>query len=167
MSLITPDFGLIFWMTLIFAAVFFILAKFGFPVITGMVGKRRERINDGIRLAKEAEEKMKELELRQEKMLQEARAEQGRILKEAAATRDEIIAKAKTEASQEASRILESAKVQLEAEKEGVLRDIRSQVALLSVKVAEKVVRKDLESTTERDAFLDRMVDELSRTDLS
>ena len=57
MSLITPDFGLIFWMTLIFAIVFFIVAKFGFPVITGMAGKRADKIAEGLRKAEEARQK--------------------------------------------------------------------------------------------------------------
>ncbi len=165
MSLITPDFGLLFWMVVIFGLVFFILAKFGFPVITGMVAKRQDRINESIRLAKEAERRYEELSEKQQQMPEEARIEQGRILKEAAKTRDEMVAQARQQASEEASRILEASRVQLEAERESVMRDIRSQVALLSVQVAEKVLRKDLDDGPSQEAFIDRMVDELSRTE--
>ncbi|MBR4480109.1 MAG: F0F1 ATP synthase subunit B, partial [Bacteroidales bacterium] len=84
MSLVTPDFGLLFWMTLIFAIVFFVLAKWGFPAITGMVDKRSERINESIEKAREAEKMLSEMAERQAAMLEETRAEQGRILREAA-----------------------------------------------------------------------------------
>ena len=83
MSLITPDFGLLFWMTLIFAIVFFILAKFGFPVITKMVRGRQERIETSIRQAKEIEARVEEMAREHAGMLEETRREQARILREA------------------------------------------------------------------------------------
>ena len=95
MSLITPDFGLIVWMTLIFGIVFFILAKWGFPMITDSVQKRADRINASIKAAKEAEEKLRNLAAEQSEMIEEARKEQARILKEAAASRDMIVEQAK------------------------------------------------------------------------
>lgn len=55
MNLMLPDSGLLFWMTIIFAIVFVLLAKFGFPVITGMVEKRTKRIDAAIGAAREAE----------------------------------------------------------------------------------------------------------------
>ena len=76
MSLITPDFGLLFWMTLIFGIVFFLLAKFGFPVITGMVDKRRERIEKSIAAAAEAEEKLASLSQEHARMVEQTRLEQ-------------------------------------------------------------------------------------------
>ena len=84
MSLITPDFGLLVWMTLIFGIVFFVLAKWGFPMITGSVEKRAQRIGDSIKAAKEAEEKLRNLAEEQSRMIEETRQEQSRILKEAA-----------------------------------------------------------------------------------
>lgn len=160
MSLITPDFGLLFWMTLIFAIVFFVLAKFGFPMITGMVDRRSKRINESIAKAKEAEESLASLAQQQEKMIQETRAEQARILKEASEARDRMIATAKEEARVQASDMIEHARIEIEAEKESALRDIRRQVSLLSVEIAEKVIRKDLESGAEQMALLDRLFDE-------
>lgn len=160
MSLITPDFGLLFWMTLIFAIVFFVLAKFGFPMITGMVDRRSKRINESIAKAKEAEESLATLAQQQEKMIQETRAEQARILKEASEARDRMIATAKEEARVQASDMIEHARIEIEAEKESALRDIRRQVSLLSVEIAEKVIRKDLESGAEQMALLDRLFDE-------
>lgn len=160
MSLITPDFGLLFWMTLIFAIVFFVLAKFGFPMITGMVDRRSKRINESIAKAKEAEESLASLAQQQEKMIKETRAEQARILKEASEARDRMIATAKEEARVQASDMIEHARIEIEAEKESAFRDIRRQVSLLSVEIAEKVIRKDLESGAEQMALLDRLFDE-------
>lgn len=102
MSLITPDFGLLVWMTLIFGIVFFVLAKWGFPMITGSVEKRAQRIGESIKAAKEAEERLRNLAEEQSRMIEEARQEQSRILKEASASRDSIVEQAKDQARAEA-----------------------------------------------------------------
>lgn len=162
MSLITPDFGLLVWMTLIFGIVFFVLAKWGFPMITGSVEKRAQRINDSIKAAKEAEEKLRNLAEEQSRMIEETRQEQSRILKEAAASRDNIVEQAKVQAREEASRILDQARTQIAAEKESALRDVRKEVALLSVSVAEKVLKTSLSDGSEQSALVDRLVDEVS-----
>ena len=162
MSLITPDFGLLVWMTLIFGIVFFVLAKWGFPMITDSVQKRADRINESIAKAREAEEKLRNLASEQEALVEKARKEQAAILKEAASSRDAMIEQAKVQARDEAAKILDQAKVQIAAEKESALRDVRKEVAVLSVAVAEKVLRKDLENDASRDELLGRLVDELS-----
>ena len=162
MSLITPDFGLLVWMTLIFGIVFFVLAKWGFPMITDSVQKRADRINESIRKAREAEERLKNLSSEQNELIEKARKEQAAILKEAAASRDSLIEQAKVQARDEAAKILEQARTQIAAEKESALRDVRKEVAVLSVAVAEKVLRKDLDSDPGRDELLGRLVDELS-----
>lgn len=160
MSLITPDGGLLFWMVIIFGLVFFILAKYGFPVITSMVEKRETHINESLKLAQQAEDKMKDMVKEHSKMIQEAREEQTKILKEASAAKDNLIAQAKVQAADEAAKIIAEAKTQITAEKESAMRDIRRQVALLSVSVAEKVIRKDLDNS--QTDFVDKMVDEMS-----
>lgn len=162
MSLITPDFGLLVWMTLIFGIVFFVLAKWGFPMITGSVEKRAARIGESIKAAKEAEEKLRNLAEEQSRMIEETRQEQSRILKEAAASRDNIVEQAKVQAREEASRILDQARTQIAAEKESALRDVRKEVALLSVSVAEKVLKKSLSNADGQSALVDRLVDEVS-----
>lgn len=149
-------------MTLIFGIVFFVLAKWGFPMITGSVEKRAARIGDSIKAAKEAEEKLRNLAEEQSRMIEETRQEQGRILKEAAASRDSIVEQAKVQAREEASRILDQARTQIAAEKESALRDVRKEVALLSVSVAEKVLKKSLSDADGQSALVDRLVDEVS-----
>lgn len=164
MSLITPDFGLLFWMTLIFAILFFVLAKFGFPAITGMVDKRSERINQSIGKAREAERRLEQLSEQQARMIEETRAEQARILKEASQAKDTLVAQARQQAQDDAAKILEQARTQIAAEKESALRDIRAQVANLSVDVAEKILRDRLSSEQAQMDLITRMVDELSNT---
>ena len=162
MSLITPDFGLLVWMTLIFGIVFFVLAKWGFPMITGSVEKRAKRINDSIKAAKEAEEKLRNLAGDQSRMIEETRQEQSRILKEAAASRDSIVEQAKVQAREEAARILDQARTQIAAEKESALRDVRKDVAMVAVSVAEKVLKKSLSDVDGQSALVERLVDEIS-----
>ena len=160
MNLITPDTGLLFWMVLIFGIVFFILAKWGFPAITGMVDKRNEHISESLRLADEARERMSHLAEEQKAMIAETKAEQSRILKEAAQARSEILAQAKADAQAQTADMIEKAREQIANERETALRDIRRQVALLSVDVAEKVLRAKLDASTEQQALIDRLADE-------
>ena len=165
MSLITPDFGLLFWMTLIFAIVFFVLAKWGFPAITGMVEKRAERIDESISKAREAEKQLEGMEERRAAMIGETRAEQARILKEAAQARDTMVDQAKLQAQEEASKILEHARTQIAVEKEAALMDIRTQVASMSVDVAEKILREKLSDSKTQMDLINRMVDEITGKD--
>lgn len=157
-----PDSGLIFWMTIIFAIVFFILARFGFPIITGMVDKRSRRIEDAIVAARKAEESLAGLAQEQERLLAEAKAEQTRILAEAAAQRDSMLAQAQEEARKEAGKILAEAKERIKEEKEAALRDVRKEVAVLAVTIAEQVVRKEMSSEKGQMELIDRMVDEMT-----
>ena len=163
MSLITPSFGLLFWMVVIFGIVFFLLAKFGFPVITNAVQKRSDHIAESLQAAQQAEERLAGMAEEHARMIEETRLEQSRILKEASEAREAIIAKAKEEASAEAAKLLEHAKVEIAAERESAIRDIRRQVAMISVEVAEKIVRKDLEGEDGQLSMIDRMVEEASR----
>ena len=162
MSLVTPDSGLLFWMVIIFGVVFFILAKFGFPVITDMVRKRTESISQSLKLAGEARAELAELNKEQSELLLQAKKEQARVLEDAAKVKASIIEQAKVQAREEASRILDQARTQIAAEKESALRDVRKEVALLSVSVAEKVLKKSLSDADGQSALVDRLVDEVS-----
>lgn len=163
MSLITPDFGLIFWMVVIFGLVFFLLAKFGFPMITDSVRQRSEHIADSLKAAEQAQAQLADLSREQDRLIEQTRLEQSRILKEASEARESIIAQARAEAAAEAAKLLEHAKLEIAAERESAIRDIRSQVAMISMEVAEKIVRKELESGEAQLDLIDRMVDEVSQ----
>ena len=165
MNLLLPESGLIFWMTIIFATVFFVLAKFGFPVITGMVEKRSRRINDSLEAARVAEEAIENLNRTKEQVITETRMEQDRLMKEAAAERDLFKQQAQIQAREEADRILMEAREKILQEKEDALRDIRREVAVVSMAVAEKVLRKELSSDKGQQELLDRLVKEMTKTE--
>ena len=148
MGLLTPDPGTLFWMVIIFGIVFFILAKYAFPVITGMVDKRKQYIDSSLEAARQA-------------LLARAHEEQTAILKEASATRDRIIAEARERARTEARKALDETRHQIAAEKESAINDIRRQVAILSVDVAEKVLRKKLSDDKEQLELVNRLLDEV------
>ena len=162
MNLLLPESGLLFWMTIIFAIVFFILAKFGFPVITGMVEKRNRRITDSLEAARMAEEALEHLSEEKDRLLAETRLEQEKLMKEAAAERDRVILQAQTQAKEEADKILAETRARIQEEKEAAMKDLRNEVALISLAIAEKVVRKDLSSGTGQKELVDRLLDKVS-----
>ena len=161
-SILTPDIGLLFWMFLAFVVVFFILAKFGFPAIIDMVENRKKYIDESLRKAHEASERLENIQQEGETILQETREKQAFIMKEAAETRDAIVEKAQEKARDESARLLADAKKQIEIEKQNAIRDIRSQVAELSVQIAEKVLRERLSSDEQQMEMIDRLLDEVS-----
>ena len=163
MDLLIPSTGLLFWMSLTFFVVLFILWKFGFPVITTMVKERQAFINDSLRKAHEANERLANIQKEGESILQEAREKQTQILKEAAETRDAIVEQAQEKARQEGARLLEDARVAIEQEKKAAIADIRKQVATLSVEIAEKVLRANLKDDASQRALIDRMLDDVSK----
>ena len=163
-SILSPDLGLLFWMLLAFLIVFFLLKKFGFSVIVNMVEERKNFIDDSLKNAREANEKLANIKSESEALLKEAREQQATILKEAMATRDNIIKDARDKAQVEGLKILDDAKAQISAEKENALRDIRSTVADLSVQIAEKVMRRQLEKDAEQEKFIERMLDEVTKS---
>ena len=159
-AILTPDIGLLFWMLLAFLVVFIILAKYGFPAITGMVDERNRFIDDSLRKAKEAEERLANIQQEGETILQEAREKQAQILKEAAESRDAIVEQAQQKARAEGTRLLEEAKAAIEQEKKAAIADIRQQVAILSVDIAEKVLRKNLRDDKSQMDLIDRLLDD-------
>ena len=162
-SILTPDFGLLFWMLVAFITLFIILAKFGFPVITGMVEQRKAFIDESLSNAKTANEKLAGIQAESEKVLREAREKQAEILREATATRDAMVKEAKTLAEAEGLKLLDEAKAQIQVEKANALRDIRSQVADLSVQVAEKIIRQQLGNDTERTNYINGLLDDIEK----
>lgn len=162
MSLITPDFGLLFWMTIVFLIVLGIVSKFGFKVIVKMVNDRKDYIDSSLQKAHEANKKLANIQVESDALLQEARERQAAILKEAAATRDAIVEKAQDKAHEESNRLLTEAKVEIENQRQAAVSDIRKQVATLSVEIAEKVLREKLGDEKTQMDLIERMLDEIS-----
>ena len=164
-SILTPDLGLLFWMLLAFLVVFFVVAKFGFPAIIDMVENRKRYIDESLQKAHEASERLANIQKEGESMLQEARQKQAQLLKEAAEIRDAIVSQAQEKAREEGARLLSEAKAEIESQKQAAISEIRAQVAELSVKVAEKILRKELSSEAKQMETIDRLLDEISVED--
>lgn len=161
MDLLSPNPGLLFWMVVAFGIVFIILALYGFPTITKMVEDRRAYISQSLEVAQKANAQLKNLKEESDALIVSANKEQGRILKEAMEERDKIIREARKQAEKAAQKELDAAKQQIQIEKEEAIRDIRKQVAMLSVDIAEKIIRKNLTNEHEQMEMIDRMLDEM------
>lgn len=161
MSLLTPEPGLVFWMTLSFLIVLFILAKFAFPVILKAVDERKNYIENSLLAAQKANEELAKITETRETILAETRVKQAEILKEGAKIKEEIIAKAKDDAQLESEKIIQSARNQISAEKEKAIRMIRNEAALLSVELAEKMLREKLTTPEEQSKMINRLLDEI------
>src|SRR5665647_2080959 len=162
MSLLLPESGLLFWMVLSFGTVVFILTKYGFPVIVKMVEDRKNYIDESLLIAKQAYEQMEKLKADGEAIVDQARREQVKILNDATKTRDLLINDAKEKAQLEGYKLIEEAKKQILIEKEDAIRDIRRQVAELSVDIAEKVLRGKLEKKEAQMDMINRLLDEIN-----
>ena len=164
-SILTPDPGLLLWMLAAFLVVFVVLAKFGFPAIIGMVEKRKNYIDESLRKAHEATTRLENIKQESESILQEARDKQVAILKEAANTREAIVEDARVKAREESARIISDAKAEIESQKQAAITAIRQQVALLSVEVSEKVLRKKLDTDQAQMDYIKLMLDEGTAND--
>ena len=138
----------------------------GWRAMASMVDKRSAKIAQSLKDADEIEARMASWKVEQAQMLEATRKEQSLMLREAAATRARIVADAQAQAQAEADRILSEARARIEAEKESALRDVRKEIALLSVQVAEKVLRHELSDESSQRAFIDQLVDETSQAQM-
>ena len=149
-------------MLLAFLVVFGVLAKFGFPAIVNMVDERNKYIDESLRKAHEAQERLANIEKEGESILQEAREKQAQILKEAAESRDAIVEQAQQKARAEGARLLDEARTAIEQEKKAAIADIRQQVATLSVEIAGKILRQNLKDDKAQMDLIDRMLDDVA-----
>ena len=163
MALLTPDLGLLFWMLLSFGIVFFILAKFGFPVIVKMVEERKAFIDQSLEAAKTANDRLAGIKEEGDLLLNKTREEEMRILKEANEVRNKIIQEAKEQATIEAGKLIAEAKTAIQREKEMAVRDIHNQIAALSIDIAEKVLRKNLDDKSAQMELVNKLIKETQK----
>lgn len=161
-SILTPDLGLLFWMLIAFLVILFILSKYGFPVIINMVNKRKAYIDESLKKAHEATERLTNIQKEGDEIIRNAREKQTAILKEAADVRDVIVNKAHEKAKDESSRLISEARTEIDVEKQNILKGIRSQVAELSVQIAEKVLREKLSSNDSQMELINKLLDDIS-----
>lgn len=160
MSLLQPEAGLLFWMVLSFGGVFFVLAKYAFPVILKMVEERKAYIDNSLKLADETNVQLELLKAEGEKIITKAREEQVTILNDALSVKEQIINEARNEAKAEAAKQLETVRKQIRKEQADAILEVRSQVAILAVDIAEKVIRMQLNDKEKQMGMINRLMDE-------
>lgn len=160
MSLLLPDTGLLFWTLLSFVVVLIILTKFGFPAITSMIDERKRYIDESLQHAREANEKLADIEKESATLLKAAHEEQAAILREAAVAREQLLKEAREKAGKEGEKMLAETRRVIQMEKEEALRDIRRQVAELSIAITEKVLRKEFADDEMQNSVIEKLVEE-------
>ena len=160
--MLTPDIGLIFWTTIAFGVLFFILSKYAWKPILGAINEREEGIKNSLASAEQARKEMQNLTADNERILKEARVERDAMLKDAREIKESMIAEAKGEAQEQASKVIEQAKQTIEAEKQAAISELKSQVAELSVGIAEKVVRNELSDKNKQIKLVEEMLKEVT-----
>mgnify|MGYP000850612032 CR=1 FL=1 len=160
-SVIKPEPGLLFWMTLIFLTFWFIMSKVAFKPIASALKKREEDIQEALDQAKKAREEMANLQSQNEALLKQAREERAKILKEASETKDSIINEAKNKAKEEATKVISSAKLEIDNQKNIAMAEVKNQAGLLAIQIAEKVLRKELASNPEQVNYANNLVKEI------
>ena len=144
MELVTPEIGLIFWTTIVFLLLLFVLKKYAWKPILAAVDERNKSIEDALKAADKAKEEMLALNVDNERILMEAKKERDVLLKEGREIKDNIIAEAKDKAKIEADKILITAKEQINNEKMKAITELKNQVAEMSIDIAEKILKSEL-----------------------
>lgn len=161
MWLLTPDPGLVIWMSLSFGIVVLILAKFAFPPIIKAVEKRTNYIEESLKSAREANEELTKVKETGASILADARKKQNAILKETSRLKETILQEAYEKASLETEKMIDDAREQIQLEKDQAIRSIKSEVTIMSVSLAEKILREKLDNDEEQLNMIDRLLDEI------
>ena len=161
MDLITPELGLIFWTTLSFLVLLFILGKFAWKPILNAVNDREDSIKDALQEAEKARLEMQNLKSDNEKILKEARTERDAMIKDARHIKDSMISEAKEEAKAQATKLIEQAKTTIQNEKLAAITDLKNQVADLSIDIAEKVMKNELSNKDKQVELVEKMLGDI------
>jgi F-type H+-transporting ATPase subunit b len=155
MDLVLPGIGLVFWMTLTFLILLFILGKFAWIPILKSLKERENKISNSLAMAKQTQEEMKKLHSDNETLLKQAREERDQMLKDASKMKEGIINEARNRAQFEADKIIESARESIKNEKMAAIIELKNQMADLSIQVAEKVLGRELADPASQKKFLE------------
>jgi len=162
MELLTPGSGLIIWQAIIFLLLILLLRKFAWGPITSALKEREDDIAGALQAAEEAKNEMAGLKADNEKLLAEARTERDAMLKEALATANKIKEEAREDTSKITAKMMEEAKASIENEKKAMMADVKTQVALLSLEITEKLIKKQFGDGKAQKALVDEFVKDLN-----
>ena len=162
MDLITPELGLVIWMTFTFLALFFILKRYAWKPILHALQVREETIEYSLREAEQARQEVKNLEKTKKQYMDEAKTERDALLKEAKEIKTKMINEARSEAKSEADKIVKNAQEQIIAEKTAILDDLKKQVAVLSVDIATRILESELDKKGKQEEIINKYLSEAS-----
>lgn len=162
MELVKPSIGLIFWMIVSFSIILFLLKKFAWTPILGMIEEREESIENALAAAEKAKEEMKSLQSSNERILNEAKAERETLLKDARDVKDKMIADAKSAANKESDRLLQAARADIQNEKMAAVTELKNQVAVLSIEIAEKILKSELSSDEKQKSLITNLLEDVN-----
>ncbi len=161
MELFTPEFGLVFWMFVVFAILFIILAKYAWPFIIKSLEERADMIDKGVVYAQNAKEQLDNAKAEAGKYIAEAQKKQADILRDAAKIKSQIIEEAKSAASDEAKKVMDAAKLAIEqARKESELQ-FRNEVSSFALSIAEKMLKKNMSNDKAQAELVDKLLKEV------
>ena len=161
MELFTPDFGLIFWMFVAFAVLFFILWKFAWPVILKNVDSRADLIDKGVEYAQNAKQQLDSAREQAEQYLADARRQQADMLRDADRLKTQIIEEARSAAQVEAQKVMDAAKVQIQQQQKEAEQQFRNQVSEFALDIAEKVVKNQMADKQAQTKLVNSLLDEI------
>ncbi|MDC9721252.1 MAG: F0F1 ATP synthase subunit B [Urechidicola sp.] len=156
------SFGLFFWQITLFLLLLVLLKKFAWKPILSALDERENGIKDALTSAENAKKEMQNIQADNERILKEARTERDEMMKDARAIKETMLTEAKDEAKAEASKIIEAAQATIQSEKQKAITELKTQVAELSVGIAEKVVRKELANDKEQSALIEQLLKEVT-----
>ena len=161
MNLTSPE-SIIFWTTIVFIIFFILLRKFAWKPILGAVKSREDSINTALQSAEAARREMQDLTATNERILQEARMERDAMLKEAREMREKMIADSKADAVAEGARMIEQAKMAINAEKNAAMSELKAQVSTLSLEIAEKLLKTELSNKDSQKQLVEKMLGDVT-----
>ncbi len=160
-SLANPAIGTVFWTTLIFLILFFLLWKFAWPQIMNAIKAREEMIHNALDAAEKAREEMKVLQADNEVIIRKAREERDNILRDARVAYDKMLAEAKEKGAAESEALVKRAKDMIEREKNTAIAEVKREVASMAIEVASKVVGETMKSDAEQQKLMERYLKEI------
>ncbi|HCF04379.1 F0F1 ATP synthase subunit B [Flavobacterium sp.] len=152
------SFGLFIWQVVIFVGLIFLLKKFAWKPILDAVNEREQGIKNALESAENARNEMQNLQADNQRILQEARAERDAMLKDAREMKEKMVADAKNEAQEQGQKMIDQAKAAIESEKNAAMADLKSQVAILSLSIAEKILKDELSNKESQTKLVDQLL---------
>jgi F-type H+-transporting ATPase subunit b len=158
MQLVTPGIGLIFWMLVSFSLVMYVLAKYAWKPIMKGIHQREDTIEKALQAANEAKKEMLQLKAGNEQLLRDAKDERDALMRDARKLKETILGEAREKANEEAARIMENARENIQFEKMAAINELKNQIATISIEIAEKVIGKELENKKAQQELTEKLL---------